>query len=133
MSNNFYLTIGRIFFAAGVIAIGMVHFVTGNFPTGLLPVAAWFPGREILVYLSGALLIVSGLLILVTKSSCYGAVLAAITWLVFLLALHLPQLIMAIKDPNEWAPAFEVAMLFDGALILTGIVYTKKFARFQIR
>lgn len=35
MGNNTYLQIGKIFFAIAILAIGIVHLITGNFPSGL--------------------------------------------------------------------------------------------------
>lgn len=122
MSNNTYLLIGRIFFAVAVLAIGIVHLVTGNFPTGLLPVTSVYSGKIVLVYANGIALIVAGALILSKKYAYPGAALAAAIWLVWLLIFHLPQLVMTYNSPFEWTPTFEVAMLLGGALVLMGLV-----------
>jgi uncharacterized membrane protein len=133
MGNNFYLTIGKLFFGVAILSIGIVHLVTGNFPTGLIPVAALFPGKIFLVYLSGIALIIAGLLTLTKKYAYPGACLAAIIWLVWLLALHLPQLIITYNKPGEWTPTFEVAAFFGGALILMGNFNTALNTRFKLK
>jgi hypothetical protein len=45
MNNNTYLQTGKVFFAVALIAIGIIHFITGTFPSGLLPVASAYPGK----------------------------------------------------------------------------------------
>jgi len=120
MSNNIYFTIGKIFFAIA------------TFPTGLLPLAALFSGKIILVYLSGIAMIVAGIMMLTNKFIPPGALLAAVIWLLFFLLLHLPRLIKTYNSPNEWTPTFEVAMLFSGALILLSVTDPAKNYRFKL-
>ncbi len=124
MRNDFYSETGRIFFGVSVLAVGIIHLATGNFPTGLLPVSTSLPGRNLLVYASGIIMVISGILILTKKYAWSGALLAGGIFLLFLLFLHIPKLITHINVSSEWTPAFEVFMLFSGALILGGIVLT---------
>ena len=131
MNNKTYLTIGTSFYAVAVLAIGIIHFVTGNFPTGLLPVPAALVGRMALVYLSGAAMVVAALLIFSRKYVFAGTMLSAIVWLIYFLALHLPKLIMTIDHPDEWTPTFEVLLFFCGALLIAGNADAAKNKRFQ--
>jgi uncharacterized membrane protein len=124
MRYNFYLTTGRIFFGVSILAIGIIHLATANFPTGLLPVSGSLPGRNLFVYASGIAMIISGILMLTKKYAWPGALLAQGIFLLFLLFLHIPKLITHLNVSSEWTPAFEVFMLFSGALILGGIVLT---------
>jgi uncharacterized membrane protein len=118
MNNATCSTVGRLLFAIAILAIGIIHIVTKNFPTGLLPVPAELPGRMVLVYGSAAALIAAAVLIISKKYMYSGAVLAGIIWLIYLLALHLPRLIMTYDMPDNWTPTFEVLLLFCGALLL---------------
>jgi len=118
MNNNTWTAIGKVFFALAVLCIGIVHLVTRNFPTGLLPVPMDIPQRLILVYVSGIGLIISGLLILSNKFTTIGAWVAFAIWLIFLLALHLPLLVSTYKKADDWTPFFEDAMLLCGAMLL---------------
>jgi uncharacterized membrane protein len=124
MRNDFYLKTARIFFGISVLAIGIINLVTGNFPTGLLPVSNSLPGRTLLVYASGISMIISGILILTKKYAWPGALLAEGIFLLFLIFLHIPKLLTHLNVSSEWTPAFEVFMLFSGALILGGTVLT---------
>jgi len=132
MSNNTYLQIGRMFFAISLFAIGIVHLVTGNFPTGLLPVTSVYTGKIILVYANSIALIIAGILVASKKYAYQGAILAAIIWLIWLVIFHLPQLAMTYNSPFEWTPTFEVAMLFGGALILMGLTAQPQNNRYKL-
>lgn len=118
MKNNTWTAVGKVFFALAILCIGIVHLVTHNFPTGLLPVPLNVPLRLVLVYVSGIGLIVSALLILSNKFTCAGAWIAFAIWLIFLLVLHLPLLISTYKKADDWTPFFEDAMLLCGAMLL---------------
>jgi hypothetical protein len=126
MKNTTYLTIGKLFFAVAILAIGIIHLVTGHFPAGLLFVDPKFPAASILAYITGAIFIIIGLLILSKKYEYPGAYIAAVVWLILLLIVHLPKLIVTYNLPNEWTPTFEVAGIFAGSLIFMGDSSIKK-------
>jgi hypothetical protein len=126
MNNNTCLAIGKLFFAAAILAIGIIHLVTGHFPTGLLFVDSKFPAANTLAYINGAVLVIIGVLIFSKKYQYTGAYIAAIVWLILLLIVHLPKLITTYNSPNEWTPTFEVAGIFAGSLILMGNTSIKK-------
>lgn len=132
MNNNTYLQTGKVFFAAAIFVIGAIHLVAGAFPSGLLPLAAAFPGKIILVYANGIALIAAGILILTKKYVYPGALLAAVIWAIWLLALHLPRLIMTYNQPLEWTPTFEVATFVSGALILMANANTGLNRQFKL-
>jgi hypothetical protein len=125
MENDVYLKTGRVFFGISVLAIGVVHIATRNFPAALLPVWASLPGRQALAYVSGIILMIAGILTLTRKYSLHGALISTIIFLCFLLFVHIPQLIINLKKPGEWTPPFEVLMLFGGALTLAGIALNR--------
>jgi uncharacterized membrane protein len=124
MSNDFYLRIGRLFFAIAVLAIGIIHFVNNHFPPGLLPVPDTLDGRGFLVLLSGAALTVSGIMMLTDKFRYWGAALTAAVLLVYIAILHFPNLVMQVKAPNNWTALFEILSIFAGALIVQGNTLT---------
>jgi uncharacterized membrane protein len=106
MNNNAWHAIGKVFFALAILAIGMVHLVTRNFPAGLLPVPGSSPDRHLLVYVSGVALVIAGFLILSHYYLSIGAKLAMVIWLIFLLGLHLPIVIHNYKNANDWTASF---------------------------
>lgn len=117
MNDNTWTAIGKVFFALAILCIGIVHLVTRNFPTGLLPVPE-IPQRTMLAYVSGIALIVSGLLILSNKFSAIGAWIACAVWLICLLAVHFPLLLSDVQNGGEWAGMFETGMLLAGAMLM---------------
>jgi uncharacterized membrane protein len=120
MNNAVYLKAGRWLFAIAMLAIGVIHLVTRNFPTGLSPVPATLPFKIWFLYINGIVLIVSGLMMLTKKFTYCGALLAGIVWLILLLGVHLPLLLPHLHDGGEWTVTFETISLFSGALLLVG-------------
>jgi len=129
MNNTTYLSIGKLFFAVAILAIGIIHLVTGHFPSGLLFVDPKFPVASTLAYINGAVLVITGLLIFSKKYEYSGACIAAVVWLLLLLIVHLPKLITTYNSPSEWTPTFEVAGIFAGSLILMGNTSIKPNSR----
>lgn len=125
MNNNTWTAIGKVFFALAILCIGIIHLVTKNFPTGLLP-APEIPHKIILVYVSGVGLIVAGLLIMSNKFTHIGAWLSFAIWVIALLAIHLPIVIADYKNGGEWAVFFEVIMLIAGSMLLIDTSRTAK-------
>lgn len=121
MNNNLYLGIGRLFLMISIIAIGVIHIVSGHFPIGLMPVAASLPAKQILAYLTGSLMIVAGILVVTKKYAAYGASLAALLYLLALLLIHVPKVLAEPRNPSEWAGFFEVICIMGGILILLSI------------
>lgn len=126
MRNDQYIRPGKFFFALALLAIGLIHLVTGNFPKGLMPVSDTFPARTLFVYVIGAGLTVSGLLIMINKYAYIGTILGGIVLLGILLFFHLPRLVLDLHNPGLWTPSAEIFALFSGSLILRGIVSPPK-------
>src|ERR1700744_4065095 len=125
MNNNTWAAIGKVFFALAILCIGIVHLVTRNFPVGLLPVPE-IPQRIIVVYISGIVLIVAGLLILSNKFTKIGAWLSLVLWIIALLAVHIPIVLASIKNGSLWAGLFEIVMFIAGSMILLDASRTSK-------
>ncbi len=112
--------VGKIFFLMSIFAIGLIHIAFANFPIGLLPVKADFTGRNGLIYVSGASLILGGALMIIKKYERQGTLLIAATFLLYLLLIYIPALFSEIKNPGNWTGMGEVLALGSGALILYG-------------
>ena len=119
MRNDWYIKAGKDFLAFSILAIGSIHIITKNFPTGLLPVRDSFPGRTIFVYASGVAMIVAAVLLMLRRYA--GAYIAGLTFLLLLAVFHIPTLIQHPNDPNAWTGSFEILSLFSGTLLLAGI------------
>lgn len=67
-SGEGIIAIGRVFFAVGLIGIGVQHFIFGNFiPVMVAWWPAWIPWRPLWAGIFGAILIISGSLIIFGK------------------------------------------------------------------
>jgi len=117
--SNFFKA-GRLFFAIAAIAIGIIHLVTGNFPTGFEPIPASFAGKIVLVYLTGTALICAGVLILTKKYAKWGSILSVFVFLLLTLLIQIPKSILTFKDAGGWVTTFEGLSFFSGSLILAG-------------
>jgi len=107
------LKAGRIIFAIGMTALGILCFVYKDFIVGRPPV--WPAGIHInpaLGYISGALLILTAMAILINKKPGEAAMFIAVLILALSVCRHIPVFM------NDWANAYKSIALFGGALIV---------------
>jgi uncharacterized membrane protein len=119
------ITVGRVLIAIAALFFGIEHFLH---PAGcpgvplekLTPV--WSPGRLLIGYLTGAILVVAGAGILLAKKTRMAATSLG-TWMVLLvLFIYGPILVAQISDPSTAAQVeginyFADTMLFAGAIL----------------
>jgi len=118
-------TVGRVLIAIAALFFGVEHFLH---PAGcpgvplekLTPV--WIPGRLLIGYLTGAILLVAGASILLAKKTRLAATYLG-TW-IFLLVLFIygPILVVQLSDPStevkvEGINYFADTLLFAGAIL----------------
>jgi uncharacterized membrane protein len=121
----FLITVGRVLIAIAAIFYGVEHFLhPANVPgvplEKLTPV--WIPGRILIDYLTGAILVIAGTCILLDKKTRMAATYLG-TWIVLLvLFIYGPILIVALADPStavkvEGINYFADTLLFSGAIL----------------
>ncbi|MES1226957.1 MAG: subclass B1 metallo-beta-lactamase, partial [Bacteroidota bacterium] len=115
-----YSSFAPILFAMATIAFGLLELITGDFNKGLLPVPAFIPGRSILAYCSGVILVVLGTCVLVKKWRTTACISLGVVYLIFFVFLHLIKLSADIYDGGEWTATFEVLLLSCGAFLISG-------------
>jgi uncharacterized membrane protein len=119
------ITVGRVLIAVAAIFYSVQHFLhPANVPgvplEKLMP--AWIPGHLLISYLTGAILLVSGICILLNKKTRMAATYLG-TWIVLLvLFIYGPILIAALADPStavkvEGINYFADTLLFAGAIL----------------
>jgi hypothetical protein len=117
--------VGRVLIAIAAIFFGVEHLLHPAACPGvplekLTP--AWIPGRLLIGYLTGAILLVAGASILLRKKTRLAATFLG-TWIVLLvLFLYGPILIAQISDPStavqvEGINYFADTLLFAGAIL----------------
>ena len=119
------ITVGRVLIALAAIFFGVENFLhPANVPgvplEKLVPV--WIPGRLLIGYLTGVILVVAGLAILLGKKTRTAATYLG-TWIVLLvLFIYGPILIASLSDPStavkiEGINYFADTLLFAGAIL----------------
>jgi uncharacterized membrane protein len=119
------VTVGRVLIAIAAIFFGVEHFLH---PAGCPGVPlekltpAWVPGRLLIGYLTGTILLVAGAGILLAKKTRMAATYLG-TWIVLLvLFIYVPILITQMFDPStavkvEGINYFADTLLFAGAIL----------------
>jgi uncharacterized membrane protein len=119
------ITVGRVLIAIAALFFGVEHFLH---PAGCPGVPlekltpAWIPGRLLIGYLTGAILLVAGASILLARKTRMAATYLG-TWIVLLvLFIYGPILIAQLSDPStavkvEGINYFADTLLFAGAIL----------------
>lgn len=107
-------TLGRIIYAIPFVVFGVLHFM--NASSMAASILTGWPYAIILVYISGAALILGGIAILFGIFGRLAGILLAILLLVFILAIHLP----GVQAGNQMALS---GMLKDAALLGAALSY----------
>ena len=119
------ITVGRVLIAIAALFFGFEHFLHPAACPGvplqkLMPV--WIPGRLLIGYLTGAILLVAGAYILLGKKTRMAATYLG-TWIVMLVVfIYGPILIGSLLDPStavkvEGINYFGDTLLFAGAIL----------------
>ena len=112
--------IARIFYGAGIAGIGALHFFYPGFRPVILPVPPEATMHlSVLVYVTGAFLLITGLLIAFGKYVHTTALLLALVLFLFFVGGHLPnRLTNMINVLGAWTDALKLLALCGGALIV---------------
>lgn len=124
MTDDTITSVGRIFFAVGVAGIGVQHFVFSDFiPVMVAWCPSWIPLRELWVYLVGALLVASGVLMVFGKWKRSAASLSGLVFLAFLLFLHIPHnIISGVSGIGGCTVAFKEFAFSGSAFVVAGSI-----------
>src|SRR6202030_1962498 len=97
-------------FAVGMIGLGILALVYGDFALVWQPVAAWVPGRTALAYGSGLLMLFGGIGLLVRVTAAWSARIL-FPYLIVWTLLKVPGLLMAPQVLGSWLGLAELVML----------------------
>src|SRR5467141_1472613 len=104
-------------FAVGMIGLGILALVYGDFALVWQPVASWIPGRTVLAYVSGLLMLFGGLGLFVRATAAWSARIL-FPYLIVWLLLKVPALLVAPQMEAVWLGFGELAVLLAGGWIL---------------
>jgi uncharacterized membrane protein len=108
----------RVFFALGLIGLGVLSIVYGDFALQWQPVPAWVPGREYLAYASGAVMVAGGARLLSRRTAVLSSGVLLVYSLLWLLLLKLPHVLMASLQEFNWLGFGEIAVIVAAAWVL---------------
>jgi uncharacterized membrane protein len=109
---------GRLFFAVGMIGLGVVGLLNGDFAMDWQQVPIWIPGREGLAYASAVVMLTGGIGLLWGRSAPLASrVLLAYLLLWFLLIRVVPVAITP-TDLDAWGGVGENGIMLAGCLVL---------------
>src|SRR5258707_9013323 len=100
-------------FAVGMIGLGILALVYGDFAMVWQPVAPWIPGRTVLAYASGVILLL-GRLGLLLRSPAAWSVRILFPYLIVWALLKRPPLFVAPQIEAVWLGFGEIAVLMAG-------------------
>lgn len=108
-------------FAVGMIGLGVLALVYGDFALVWQPVAAWVPGRTALAYLSGVIMLVGGVGLLF-ECTVTWSVRLLFPYLVVWALLKVPALVVAPQIEGVWLGFGELAVLLAGGWTLFAVL-----------
>jgi uncharacterized membrane protein YphA (DoxX/SURF4 family) len=118
-TSNRLISLGRLFFAIGLIAWGIQHFVAGDFVTRVVPSwPNWMPARTIWAYLGGAALLALGAAIVLDVQARAAAVTFAVLALSSFVLLHVPLAAQDMLLGGRWTSAGKALVMCGGALLV---------------
>jgi uncharacterized membrane protein len=104
-------------FAVGMIGLGVLALVYGDFALVWQPVAPWFPGRTVLAYGSGLVMLLGGIGLLFRGTAAWSARIL-FPYLIVWLLLKVPALLVAPGMEAVWLGFGEIAVLMTGGWVL---------------
>ena len=104
-------------FAMGMIGMGVLGLVYGDFALVWQPVAAWVPGRTALAYLAAVVMLAGGAALLF-ETTVRWAVRVLFVYCIVWALLKVPALVVAPQIEGVWLGFGELAVLLAGAWML---------------
>jgi uncharacterized membrane protein len=104
-------------FAIGMIGLGVLAQVYGDFAMVWQPVPQWIPGRTLFAYASGIIMLLGGLGLLIRATAAWAARIL-FPYLIIWMLLKLPALFVAPGMEAVWLGFGELAVLMAGGWVL---------------
>jgi uncharacterized membrane protein YphA (DoxX/SURF4 family) len=110
--------VGRVLFAFPLIVFGVQHFMYARFIATLIP--SWIPGRLFWAYFVGVAFIATAAAIKSGKQASLAAMMLGIMFGLWFVLLHLPRVVAASHNGNEWTSAFIALAMCGSSWIVAG-------------
>ncbi|MEO7212581.1 hypothetical protein [Mucilaginibacter sp.] len=109
---------GKWFYAAAFIIFGIQHFMYAQFVATLVP--AWIPLKLFWAYFVGVAFILASISIIINKYALFSSVLLGIILAMFIVLIHIPNLVSHPQEPQRWTRALQDVVIMGTALMVTG-------------
>lgn len=120
----------RIIYGLGAVGLGVLGFVVGDFALQWQPVPKNIAGREVLAYVSAAILLAGGLGVLWPRTSTWAALALGVMYASWVLLLHIPNaLTNRPNDIGSWNAVAELSAMSLGGLVAWGAVQRPAWAQ----
>lgn len=118
MSWESLVLVGRLLFAAGLVVVGVQHFLYAAFIATLIP--HWIPGHLFWAYFVGGAFIAAALSLVTKIQGRLAAALLGLMFLLWVFVLHLPRVVASPHNGNEWTSAMIALAMCGGSFVLAG-------------
>ena len=108
-------------FAIGLIGLGILALIYGDFALVWQPVADWVPGRTALAYASGILMLLCGIALFFKPTAKYS-IRILLPYLKIWVLLKVPALVVAPQIEGVWLGIGELTMLLGGGWTLFAVL-----------
>jgi len=109
---------GRLFFTIPMAVFAAQHFASAKFVVLLVP--SWIPAHLFWVYLVGTALIAAALSIILKRQAQLAATLLGIMFFLFVVLLHIPNVVVNPRDRFAWAVALRDLAFSGSAFAFAG-------------
>ena len=116
------IVLGHVFFAVPLAVFGAEHLAGAQFVMQVVP--TWMPGRLFWTYFVGFALVAAALSIILMQYVRWSATLLGIMIFLFVLMIHLPNVVANPKDRFAWAVMLRDLAFAAGAWTLAGAPIT---------
>ena len=108
--------LGRLLFAAPMVVFGVQHFLYPAFLATLIP--SWIPWPSFWEDVVGVAFIAAAVSIATNKAARLAALLLGAMFGLFVLVLHVPRVVEAVRSLDEWESAFVAVAMSGGAFVV---------------
>jgi uncharacterized membrane protein YphA (DoxX/SURF4 family) len=112
------ISVSRLLFAVGFMVVGAIGLGAHDFVLSQQPVPAGIPSREALACISGALLLLSGMALLIPRTARLAALVLAAYLSLWVLALQLPRALGSPRVMGFWLGVGEDLTLATGSWLI---------------
>ena len=118
---NVFGTPGRFSFTIAIVCFG-AHYLT--YASGIslaAPGPPWFPDQRSLSWAAGAGLLAAGLSLALEWKPRWIAVLLGTALLLRVVFIHIPRVLVSVRNPGPWTSAGEILCISGGAFTISGV------------